>query len=769
MSDNATTGGRSGTKGLGTMMSMTTRRTLMTGAAALSIAVALPAVAQSAPQQAAPAPAQSAAPAADDTQDIVVTGERANRFGTDTVQSGSFRNAKVLDVPMTVAVIPDAVIKSQQAIDLIDAVRNTAGVSSSGVGPASYNNITIRGIAVDTRSSYKMNGTLNILSSTSFPLEDKDRVEVLKGASAIYYGFSPPSGIVNLVMKRPTKDPLFEVDGFGDANGGYGGHVDIGNTIGIFGYRLNLLAAHMDTGIQYAQGSRYLASGTFDIKPTDKLTLSADLEYFRKQIIEPTTFIIPNGATAIPNVALLDPSKNIGGLDWDTNDTEEFNYLGKAVYQFNHDWDISGYYGRSHLTRYRYNAGFVPGVPTNGAGVVTPGGTTVTNANYLAAIDPNNPAYGSGSVRFGSQIQSAGYENIGYSLELHGKITTGDISNNILVGASRSLRSLAGSPATPRTVPKVITNFNDPVLIPMPIETRGTRPPVSIVDDKGVYAFDQLSYKDIVTLSGGVRASNYRDDGSTNAITKTPYQVKPVAFSGGALVKPMKWVSIYGTYIQGLEANGIPAAQDDNGTSVLPPVYSTLYEGGIKLQPRHDLLIQLSYFDIKRLGALSERILPGTTTQHAFADATQTYRGFEGSITGYVTKDLALNAALTFLKARTQINPAVPATRPGGTPNNSWSLSGEYTTSWLDPKLKVSAGVYHTGTQAVDDTNKAFTPAYTTFDVGASYDLTIAGHDVTARVNGQNITNKHYWAAVGAGTLAESLPAVVKFSLAFKY
>src|SRR3546814_6357661 len=69
--------------------------------------------------------------------EIVVTGDRANRFGTDTVQSGSFRNAKILDVPLTISVIPSEVLKSQQAVDLIDAVRNTAGVSTTGTGPRS--------------------------------------------------------------------------------------------------------------------------------------------------------------------------------------------------------------------------------------------------------------------------------------------------------------------------------------------------------------------------------------------------------------------------------------------------------------------------------------------------------------------------------------------------------------------------------------------------------------------------------------------------------
>ncbi len=709
------------------------------------------------------AAAQTAPPAAaSQDQEIVVTGERANQFGTDVVQSGSFRNAKVLDVPMTVSVIPDAVLKSQQAVDLIDAVRNTAGVSSTGTGPATYNNITIRGIAVDTRSSYRMDGSLNILSSTAFPLEDKDRVEILKGASAIYYGFSPPSGIVNLVMKRATPTFYASIRGFGDSNGTGGGQLDVGDTVGIFGYRVNVLAAHQDTGIDLANGTRYMASGTFDVKPTRKLTISADLEWFKRNVVEPAQFIIPNGATALPNLAYLDPSRNIGNLDWDNNKTEEINTLVKGVYKFNKDWDLTGYWGRSHLVRYRYNPGFVPG---RGA---TPSATPST-ASYLAALDPSSPTFGQGVIRFGTQIQSAGYENINYAVELHGKITTGDISNSVLLGASRALRTLAGSPATPRTT--IFSNFISPVSVPNPNATVGARPIPSTVDDKGLYAFDDLSFKDIVHLTGGVRVADYSDDGSTNTNTKQPYEVKPTAWSGGAIIKPMKWASIYGTYIQGLEENSIASNNVDNANTVFAPIASTLYEGGIKLEPLKNLLIQLAYFDIKREGAYNERLIPGTTTLHGYADATQTYRGFEGSVGGYVTKDLAINATVMFLKARTYqaANPASPHTRPGGTPNESWSLSGEYTLSWLTPRLKVSAGAYHTGDQPADDTDKVFTPSYTSFDLGASYEFELQGHKLVARVNGQNITNKRYWASVGAGSLAESLPRVVKFSLALTY
>src|SRR3546814_926713 len=119
--------------------------------------------------------------------EIVVTGDRANRFGTDTVQSGSFRNAKILDVPLTISVIPSEVLKSQQAVDLIDAVRNTAGVSTTGTGPVAYNNLTVRGIAVDTQTNFRLDGALNMLSATAFPPANKTRAEVLTGASAPFF------------------------------------------------------------------------------------------------------------------------------------------------------------------------------------------------------------------------------------------------------------------------------------------------------------------------------------------------------------------------------------------------------------------------------------------------------------------------------------------------------------------------------------------------------------------------------------------------------
>src|SRR5205807_7927733 len=79
--------------------------------------------------------------------------------------------------------------------------------------------------------------------------------------------------------------------------------------------------------------------------------------------------------------------------------------------------------------------------------------------------------------------------------------------------------------------------------------------------------------------------------------------------------------------------------------------------------------------------------------------------------------------------------------------------------------LRVSAGAFHVGNRAVNAANNAFAPGYTTFDCGASYVADLLSHDLTFRLNGENITGVRYWSATGSSLLAQGLPRVVKFSV----
>jgi len=107
----------------------------------------------------------------------------------------------VMDVPSTINVVTSKVLEAQAAEGLYDAVRNTAGVTRQQNGGDTWDQLVIRGMEVQNRTNYRLNGSMPIMNFAQVPMENKARVEVLKGASALYYGFTAPSGIVNYVTK----------------------------------------------------------------------------------------------------------------------------------------------------------------------------------------------------------------------------------------------------------------------------------------------------------------------------------------------------------------------------------------------------------------------------------------------------------------------------------------------------------------------------------------------------------------------------------------
>jgi len=134
---------------------------------------------------------------------VEVRAGESKAFTSNSIQVGTFRDQDPLDVPLTNQAITREVIDAQGSTTLYGALRNTAGVSHAQIGNATYDNIAIRGLLVDNQRNYRLNGSLPIVNLIDTPLENKERVEVLKGAASLYYGLVPPSGIVNLITDCP--------------------------------------------------------------------------------------------------------------------------------------------------------------------------------------------------------------------------------------------------------------------------------------------------------------------------------------------------------------------------------------------------------------------------------------------------------------------------------------------------------------------------------------------------------------------------------------
>lgn len=353
------------------------------------------------------------------------------------------------------------------------------------------------------------------------------------------------------------------------------------------------------------------------------------------------------------------------------------------------------------------------------------------------------------------------YRNVIYRGDISGVFRTGPIEHNVLAGVSLYLRD--GYVPTAVRV-RFAQNLYDPVPIPpQPTPPRGTVMH-SKVRDLGLFIFDRATLGDWLQLTFGYRKTEYSDDnyrepdgGAATLISS--YKIKPDTFSYGAMVKPANWINLYGNYIEGLEPGAIAQQIANNAGEILPAAISKQKEIGLKLEPIRGLLLTGAWFHIRRASAYLNSANFFVQNGHAV------YDGFEFSVTGEITSDLSIHASALALDAvQKSGDAAVVGKLIESTPKFSGSAFLEYRPSQLEG-LSLSAGLFHVGRRAVNALNQGFAPGYTTFDLGASYTFTLLGNSTTARIYGENITGKRYWAATGSSLLQQGLPSAVRFSL----
>ncbi|QCB36698.1 TonB-dependent receptor [Sphingobium sp. PAMC28499] len=654
--------------------------------------------------------------------EIVVTADRLDSFGADYVQAGTFRDARLMDTPLTVAIMTKELLEAQQARSIIDAVRNTPGVTQAQINSTIYSNLAIRGITLSNFTNVRWNGVLPVVNLIEQPIESKDRIEVLKGAAGLYYGFATPSGIINLVTERPTNSPVTRVDIQGDSNGSIGTSFDISRKFGTMGLRVNAGTALLETGVKRTSGERSFVTGAFDWQPADNFQLLLDAEYIYKSITEPTEFSLPaavNGVIALP--PLQSASKNLGG-EWMRGKGWETNLLARANYDFAPGWRFSAAVGQSYMTRDRSYSSF--------------GGYDLATGNGTLSV---------------AMTHGNDYKNEIYRGDVSGSFQTGPIEHSILVGISYYTRD-SNVPTAVRY--SYAQNLYDPVAI----SQRPTPPRIianpSKVDDLGFYVFDRMSLGEWLQATIGYRKTDYKDVSRT-----TSYKITPDTLSYGVMVNPAAWASIYANYIEGLEPGPIAQQIANNAGEILPAAISKQKEAGIKIEPMHGLLVTTAYFHIKRPSAYLN------SANFFVQDAEAVYEGVEASAVGEILPNLSIAASAMLLDAEQKSgNATVVGKKIENVSKFSGSLFLEYRLPMIEG-LRVSGGIFHVGRRAVNALNQAWVPGYETFDLGASYDFDLLGSRTTLRLYGENVTGKRYWASTGSSLLAQGLPRSIKISL----
>lgn len=661
---------------------------------------------------------------------ITVNAERVRGFRANVVQVGSFRDTPLLDVPLTISIIPPALLEEQNAQSVFDALKNSAGVTRSQTSGSVADNLAIRGIDINNRTSYRLNGSLPINNLIDLPLENKERVEALKGSAALYYGFTSPAGVVNLVTKRAKEAPISTVSLSGNEYGQWLTAVDVGRKFGEqkqFGLRMNAVYGELRTPVKDTQGDRNLFSVAADWRLTDDLLLKLDVEKFRKNAVEQAAIGVPTavkGVLTLPSVP--DPTQLLSG-NWAKWKARAQNALLRADYRINDAWALTAEAGRAETDRDARSS------------------TTLRNYDVVT---------GAGTLQ-SQLVRGQVYVNKNYRAELAGRIEAW-LDHELTLGAMQNKRYQNAPSQQTFNTPQ---NLYNPVVIPAPLYTLTPVYSPTDVTDNGLYFLDRIRLGQQWQVLAGVRKTFYTNDSIINKVA-VESRVNNSTPSLGLIFKPRKDTSVYATYIEGLEEGATAPLTTKNASQILPPGVSKQKELGVRSEALSGITATMAAFSI-------ERATTYTNADNFFVlDGRTEYRGVEYSLNGDLAPEWSIYVSGLFLNAKQKnaANATLIGKTPENTPKQSHSVFAEYHPRALTG-LHLSAGAYYTAKRPVNPADETYIPGVTLYTLGARYETKIAGHATSFQVNVENAGDKRYFNAVGFGFMGVGLPRTIKYNI----
>ncbi|OZI43273.1 hypothetical protein CAL21_21065 [Bordetella genomosp. 4] len=634
---------------------------------------------------------------------------------------GVLGDRDIMDIPFSVNSYTLQTIEDQQAQSVADIVTNDPAILNVDPTNASYaNTFTVRGLLLGN-GSVGFNGLFGLAPNNQTTLTGIERVEVIKGPTAFLNGMSPSGtgGAINLVPKRAGDAPLTSFTASYLSDSQFGGHIDIGRRFGPenrVGIRLNAMYRDGDTSVD--QQSQRLGTFTLGVDYRgDRFRLSADVGYQSMHTDRANSTIAPAVGQSIPNPPSADKSFM---SPWNFVDTEDLYGMLRGEYDINTRVTAYASVGRS-------------------------------NTDWKQALDFGTQLQENGDFLSTSRMNFTGIERTVGEAGLRARVDTGPVRHDLSfsVNGYKADRTSAGT----ITLGSIKSNIYDPVFLDKPDMDPPSRNRISRTVLSGYALSDTLSILDErAQLTVGVRkqrimADNYNiaTNERTSRYDKTEYT--PMV---GLVVKPADDVSLYASYIEGMQQGAVVGASYANANEVLEPYLSKQYEAGVKVD-WGNLSTTLSAFQIEQASAIAD---PVSNTLNG--DGEQRNRGIELNVAGEPWRGLRvlggymlLDAKLTHTAGGVNDGKTAP-----GTSRHHFTLGVEWDTPFVTG-LTLTSRVMHASRQYVDVANTQSIKPWTTVDLGARYVLEHSGgYPITLRANLRNVFNKSFWTTYpGAGTL----------------
>ncbi|MBK0368890.1 TonB-dependent siderophore receptor [Flavobacterium agrisoli] len=505
---------------------------------------------------------------AESLNDVIVTTNKSKKPVT-AARSG----IKVMDLPQSVQVISNEVIGQQQAIRLSEVIKNANGVYVGSARGGAQESFWSRGYDMGANNMLKNGFRYN---SGSIPdVASLEKVEFLKGGSALLYGNVAPGGILNLV----TKTPKFEKGG--EVSMQVGSFAFYKPTVDFYGplsksiaYRVNASYENSESFRDVVKNERFYFNPSFLFNISDKTKITVQGDYL-------TADWTPDFGTGMIGTEILDLPRNaFYGALWSNGTTKSASASALLNHDFNKNWTLNFNTSFQSFDRGNYSTAQLSGLDS----YAVPG-----DWNRSLAKNKNEEAI------FGEQ------------LSLQGKFKTGSVKHQIFTGADWE-NSFATSytftfnekyvmDANGKYLPTIYDNINlftfDPAIqrMDIPSSARATQIAKTDTDRFGVYFQDLISFTDQIKLLAGIRWSWQESEVTTyketngngqpeNGIPTVGAKKLDNAFSPkvGLVYQPTKDVSLFASYSNSFSPN--------TGTTVdLQPIKPSMidqYEAGIK-------------------------------------------------------------------------------------------------------------------------------------------------------------------------------------------
>jgi iron complex outermembrane recepter protein len=734
------------------------------------------------------------------TTTVVVHDEAKDDYLPDAVTVGTLDGATLKETPLSATVVTRDLLTDQVSRLLSDVVKNDASIGEDYAPVGYYGDYEIRGFTIDLATGLQING-MTIAGEQDVPLENKERVELLKGIAGVESGVASAGGLINYVTKRPAA--VEAADLATDHRGSSYGAVDLGHLFGgqkQVGARLSLAGEKIESYVDDANGWRAMGAGAADWKMSPTAILKGDFEYQHKLERSVCGYQLLGGTTA-PDLDKVYPSTMLGEQSWAKPNTfDTFNTGARLDYDLPAGWHAfaAGSFSHSLIDDnvvYAYGCYYEAECVPNSA---TPPWFFAPDGTY-DIYDYRDP----GELRIDEQAETL----------ITGHIKTGAIGQDVAGGGELFLRSVqqpgyftVANPLSPNGVVQdgsVYTyvgseNIYQPIT-PVPLEApyqyAGPRRLWEDNHQAAAVLQDRIHLPGHIQLLAGGRVDSLRDHNYSLAatspctVTDAPgpasdpcpttydasnqpiYSVPTLPILTNKLIwlpqyavtfNPVSTLTLYGNYGVLLSLGPQGPFWTDNASQFLAAFLTRQAEVGAKYAPGQRILLTTALFHMKApffypkviqapdsFCPASEFYGPGDLCFES--EGHETNDGVEVNAEGKAASWLRLTASAAAMRAFSDDT---------GTPafDNKQVLNVPHlrTAVFADIALPHARGLHlmpgwsYTGRKVATRDDLVSVASYNLFNMGARYAPGGESGRVTLRLYADNITDKRYWKDTGA-------------------